>query len=260
MVRDGGPGALATRHLHQDGRNRPVAVGEVLSYPPAVTRSPATRRILRHLGALRFCALAALGVLLGHDAVYAAGAAAGAPDAQFAVVGHRYWPAFEALVLLMAAFTGLAGLVALARLMRKLRGLPAPSTTARAGAGYASELFRLWPRLFLAVSVAFALQENVEHLAAGEALPGLWVLAEPSHPLTIAALVGVTGLLAAVGAWFRNREVALARRLRAARLAVLLGRRSGRAGRRRDVGWLSARHLLLARPDAGRAPPTRSAA
>jgi hypothetical protein len=205
--------------------------------------------------------LAAVGVLLAHDAIYAAGAALGATDAQFAVTGHRYWATFGILVLLAGGVTAGAGLAALARLARSLRGLPAPLVTQR-GPGYGAELLRLWPRLFLVVGLVFALQENVERLAAGQPMPGLWVLSAPGYPMAIPALVAVTGLLAAVGAWFRHREAILVRQLRAARLAFALrhSRREAPVPRWHDVGWLVARRLLLARPDAERAPPVLSAA
>jgi hypothetical protein len=205
--------------------------------------------------------LAAVGVLLAHDAIYAGGAALNATDAQFAVAGHQYWATFGILVLLAGAVTAGAGLAALARLTRSLHGMPAPLRTQQ-GQGYGAELLRLWPRLFLVVTLVFAVQENFEHLAAGEAMPGLWVLSAPGYPMAIPALLVVTGLLAAVGAWFRHREDVLVRKLRAARLAFALrhSRHEVPAPRWHDVGWLAARRLLLARPDAGRAPPARSPA
>jgi hypothetical protein len=204
--------------------------------------------------------LAAVGVLLAHDAIYAAGAALGASDAQFAVAGHRYWATFGMLVLLAGGVTAGAALAAIARLTRSLRGLPA-AEVGQLGPGYGAELLRLWPRLFLAVTLVFALQENFEHLAAGEPIPGLWVLSGPDYPLAIPAIVAVTGLLSAVGAWFRHREQVLVRRLRAARLALALRdtRHDVPAPCWHDVGRLAARRLLLARPDAGRAPPLPSA-
>ncbi len=204
--------------------------------------------------------LTAVGVLLAHDAIYAAGAALGAVDGQFAVAGHRYWATFGILVLLAAGLTAGAGLAALARLGRSLRRLPTRRATHQ-GPAYGAELLRLWPRLFLGVTLVFVLQENVEHLAAGEPMPGLWVLSAPGYSMAIPTLVAVTGLVAAVGAWFRHREAVLVRQLRAARLALALlhARRRAAAPRWRGLGWLFARRLLLARPDAGRAPPVLAA-
>lgn len=238
-----------------------MAASAALSYPPGVTRLRSIAHGWHRHGALRFGALAAVGVLLAHDAIYAAGAALGASDAQFAVDGHRYWATFAILVMLVAGVSAGAGLAVLARLSRSLRGMPVVAG-AQPGPGCRAELLRLWPRLFLAVTLAYALQENAEHLAAGEAMPGLWVLSAPAYPMAIPALVAVTGLLAAVGAWFRHRTAVLTRKLRAARLALALrhARREASSPRWRDVGWLSARRLLLARPDAERAPPVPSVA
>ncbi len=217
-------------------------------------------RVRRRHGALRFGVLAALGVLLAHDVVSTAGAVLGTTDAHFATAGHRYFATFAILVLLTTGAAASAGLAALVRLARTLRGLPMPGSVAH-GPGYGVELPRLWPRLFLVVTLVYALQENVEHVAAGGPMPGLSVLSAPASPLAIPALVAVTGLLAAVGAWFRHRAAVLVRRLRAARLALVLrhARRGAPAPRWHDGGWPFAPRLLLARPDAERAPPVWSA-
>lgn len=216
-----------------------------------------TSRSIGLHGSLRFAALAVLGVLLAHDATFAADAAAGANDAQFAVLGHRYWASFTALAVLAAALLAATALTALARLSRAVSGcqVPTPATT---GPSYRTELFRLWPRLLVVVTAAFVLQENVEHLATGLPLPGLWVLSAPGYPFAIPALLLVTGLLAALGAWFRRREAALLERLCAACAAIALRHPMAAPLRRPDMGWLSAYRLLLARPDAGRAPPAAS--
>jgi hypothetical protein len=223
-----------------------------------VSRNPATLRVLPSGGLLRFGVLAALGVLLAHDAIFAAGAAVGANDAQFDVLGHRYWGTFAVLVLLAAAVTTAAAIAGLARLNRALRGLPAPAPTHR-GPSYLAAFTRLWPRLLLVVTAAFFVQENVEHLATGLPMPGLWVLAAPGYPFAIPALLAVTGLLAAIGAWFRHREAILVGRLCAACTTRVLRHLTLAKPRWPDVGWLVTHRLLLARPDAGRAPPRPAA-
>ena len=151
----------------------PKAREDAQSYPPSVSRPRWSLRVLWSHGGLRFAVLTAVCVLLAHDAVCAAGVALGAVDGQFADEGHRYLATFRILVLLAAGVTAGAGLAALARLGRSLRRLPTPSATQQ-GPGYGAELLRLWPRLFPVVAVVFVLQENVEHFAAGEPMPGLW--------------------------------------------------------------------------------------
>ncbi|MFN8631279.1 MAG: hypothetical protein U0838_13465 [Chloroflexota bacterium] len=223
-----------------------------------MSRIPATLRVPPSGGLLRFGVLAALGMLLAHDAIFAAGAAIGANDAQFEVLGHRYWGTFAVLVVLAAAVTTAATIAGLARLNRAVRGLPAPAPTHR-GPTYVAEVMRLWPRLLLVVTAAFFVQENVEHLAAGLPLPGLWALTAPGYPFAVPALLAVTGLLAAIGAWFRHREAILVGRLCAACSAYALRHRHLAKPRWPDVGWLFTYRLLLARPDAGRAPPELAA-
>jgi hypothetical protein len=230
-----------------------------IAYHPAVVLTAASTRVARQLRRLRFGALVTLGALLAHDAVFAAQYGLGAQrEAALAITDHGYWPVFTALALLVGGLGLAAAVAAILRLHRALRGLPAVRPPAGAP-GYAGELLRLWPRLFLAVTLVFALQENVEHLAAGRGLPGLWVLSWPAYPLALPVLAGVTFLLAAAGAWLRWRTEVLATRLAAARAAVR--RRAvvnlAPAGRWRLVAAILAHARILARSDSGRAPPAR---
>ena len=201
-----------------------------------------------------------MGVLIAHDAIYAAQyGLGGARDDALAAIAHQYWAGFATLTLLAVAVAIAASAAGLVRLSRALRGLP-PTAAAAGATGYGRELARLWPRLFLAVTLAFLLQENAEHLATGQPLPGLWVLSGPQYPLAIPALAVVTGLLAAAGAWFRWRGDVLALRLRAARAAAhrRLAPRRAPASRWGLVAALVAHRWILLRLDAGRAPPAAS--
>lgn len=204
---------------------------------------------------VRFALLVAVGALLAHDAVFAAQYGLGRTrDDALAATAHAYWPAFAVLTLLAAAVgTGWA-IAGLARLSRRLRGLPAVEAAA---GGYVREVVRLWPRLFLAGSLAFLVQENVEHLAVGNPAPGLYALSAPGYPLALPIIAAVTGLLAAAGGWLRWRRETLVLRLRAARMSWL--RRVVRIGtttrKWRLVAALVALGRILARTDAGRAPP-----
>jgi hypothetical protein len=233
-----------------------------MTYARRVTRARATFSRPR-LAAVRFAALAALGILVAHDAVFLAQYGLGnGYEAAMARTGHGYWPAFvlfTALVGGAAAITALRGLV---RLGRTVRGLPlAPAQPERPAFG--AEVRRLWPRLFAVVIGGFVLQENVEHALAGAALPGLWVLSAPDYPLAIPAILVVTGLLAAAGGWIQWRREVLIERLRAARAAALHRRRhAARAPHRRWalLSALLANRWTLLRRDAERAPPPACAA
>jgi hypothetical protein len=211
---------------------------------------------------LRFVALAALGSLVAHDAVFAAQYGLGHDrDVALAATAHGYWPAFVVLTALVGTAGAGAALAALVRLRRLVRGLPAgPAAPGRPS--YAREVARLWPRLLLVVATVFLIQENVEHVAAGQAPVGLWALSAPGYPLAIPVLVAVTGLLAAVGGWLRWHHEALVGRLIAARAAAL--RRHHRAhlphGRWALVAALVAHRWILLRRDAERAPPVPVAA
>ena len=223
----------------------------------------ATRRARPHGGAIRFTALVGVGVLTAHDVIYAGQAALGSSDLAFADAAHRYWTTFVVLALLAGGLALAATLTGILRLGRALRHLPPAHEPRRLPvASFTGELVRLWPRLLGTVGLAFLVQENVEHAAAGRSLPGLWVLSGPEYPLAIPVLVLVTGLLAAVGAWFRHRRDVLVGRLRAARAALALRTRAGHAPavRWRLVGALVALSRILARTNAGRAPPRGAAA
>jgi hypothetical protein len=206
---------------------------------------------------LRFPALAILGVLVAHDTVFAAQYGLGrGMDRAMDGTWHAYWPAFVVLTLLVvAAGAGAAARVILG-LRRLVRGLP--DTPAPRGPGYLREVAHLWPRLLAVVTVAFVVQENIEHLLAGRPMPGLWALSAPGYPLAVPVLVAVTGLLAIVGGWLQWQREALAQRLAAARRAAALRRRQeARAPHDRWalLSALLAHRWILLRRDAERAPP-----
>jgi hypothetical protein len=204
---------------------------------------------------MRFALLIAVGSLLAHDVVFAAQYGLGQANSDaLAATAHAYWPAFTALTLLVAAVgTGWA-VAGLARLSRLLRGLPPIEA---AGPGYLREVVGLWPRLFLACSLVFLVQENLEHLAVGTAAPGLYALSAPGYPLALPIIAVVSGLLAAAGGWLRWRHETLVRRLRAVRVSWLrrVVRIRSTTQRWRLVAALVALGRILARTDAGRAPP-----
>lgn len=214
----------------------------------------------RTVGRLRFASLAAVGALLAHDAVFTAQYGLGpANDAALARSAHAYWPAFTALTLLTAVVLAGGTVAATMELRRLLGGLPRVEDTTRPP--WSTGFLHLWPRLFSLVTMVFLVQENIEHVAAGGSLPGLWVLSAPEYPLAIPVLALVTGLLAAVGGWIRRQHATLVARLVAARAAAALAaaRRRPHAdhphGRWSLLAALLAHRWILARGLAGRGPP-----
>lgn len=204
--------------------------------------------------------LVAVGALLAHDAIFAAQFGLGrAREDALAATAHAYWPAFVGLTLLVAAVGAGWAVAGLVRLTRLLRGFPA---VAAVPGGYGREVLRLWPRLFLAVTLVFLIQENLEHVVSGHAAPGLFALSAPGYPLAIPVLVVVSGLLAAVGGWLRRRHEILVLRLHSARMRWrrASGSIAATAQRWRLVAALVAHGRILTRTDAGRAPPGPSGA
>ena len=234
-----------------------------IAYPAPVRRLTSPRILARRAGTARFAAMVVFGVLVAHDVVYTAQEAMGSTNAAVAEVTHRYWPSFVALAMLATAVLVSWAATGLIRLRLALQRLPAPPPAAtRTERTYLAELAHLWPRLLLGVGLVFLIQENAEHLASGRHIPGLWVLSGPEYPLVIPVLTAVTGLLAAAGAWFRQRIAVMVWRLRAARIAFALRahRRASPSQRYRLVGALLAHRWILLRPDIGRAPPATAPA
>ena len=227
-----------------------------------VATSPRSARLL---GRARFGLLALIAVWLAHDAVFVVehGIGAGLATAMRDGGHDAYWPAFSIVAIVAATVLGLRAVVRLGRL-GGVPGAGAPGRGSQATAGrtgaaptYLRQLARLWPPLAGLVAVAFAVQENVEHLAGHGHLIGAGALVGPEYPLAIPVIALVTLIAAAIGSLVRWR------------IAVLEARRGGLAqpprdrglaARRPDPRWAlvaaERRHALWqVRLDAGRAPP-----
>lgn len=223
-------------------------------------------RSARLLGRARFGLLALVSVWLAHDAVFAAEHGIGAGFAQAMRSGGHdaYWPAFSIVAIVAATVLGLRVVVRLGRLGGSAgAGVPSRGrrpTSRRSDAtapSYLRQLVRLWLPLFALVAVAFAIQENIEHLAGHGHVIGAGALVGPEYPLAIPVIGLVTLVAAAIGSLVRWR------------IAVLEARLGGRVRRSRDRGLAARRpapswalvagerlHALwLVRLDAGRAPP-----
>ncbi len=92
--------------------------------------------------------------------------------------------------------------------------------------GFGGRLVGLWWRVGLATTLLFVIQENVEHLRIGDALPGLSVLGSARYGDAALVILGVTLAVALVGALFLWR-----RDLLVARIADALRRRRPRPQR-----------------------------
>jgi hypothetical protein len=203
---------------------------------------------------LRFAVLAVLGVVVGHDAVYAVGHGLGdGYRTAMSALGHdAYWVPLT----VMAVVAALAVLVTAASTILGLRRrLSAKASVDHAPAvSYRSTVWRIWPRLFLVVVAAFVVQENLEQWRSFEGATGIDVLVTTS-PLAVPVLALVTLVLAAVGALVRWRIEHLRARLAhsAAHAARAVDPISPSPEWR--LADIAAVAWLLVRRDAGRAPP-----
>jgi hypothetical protein len=207
--------------------------------------------------AARFAVLVAATLLAAHDAVYVLRFGGGdAFAAGMDATGHGYWSGFTAMGFATGTALALTSLVTLRRLEARLEGAASRALPRTAESTYASELARLWPRLLLAVTAAYAVQEALEHLGVYGHPPTADELVAILSPGTVAVLAAVTFVVAALGAVVRWRIAVLRQRIEARRT----GRVRSPALPGAPLHWAIAaalrRHaLLLVRLDAGRAPP-----
>jgi hypothetical protein len=208
--------------------------------------------------AARFAALVAATLLAAHDAIYVLRFGLGdAYAAGMAATGHSYWDAFTAWGLGSGSVLLVTALITLGRLRR--RALSTLDDRADV-AGYAAELSRLWPRLLVAVGVAFVVQEGVEHAIFFGHLPTIEELAGILGPSSLAGLGIVTFLVAAVGSAVRWRVSVLRARIRASGARRHVRSVHASAPSRWPITAALRRHaFLLLRLDAGRAPPLAGA-
>lgn len=216
----------------------------------------------RALAAARFAILVLACLLVAHTTIFIARYGMGAAFARaMSAEGHdAYWPAFIAVV-----GGGSAALVgwAVVRLLR-LAGRARHRTRSADGRplpAYGDEVRALWPSLFGATTLCYAIQENLEHLVSHGHLPGAGILWGPEGSFAIPGLLLVSLLGAALGALVRWRvHVYVARIGRGAERARPRRPSAARPARRWAlVGATCAFARFAVRLDAGRAPPARSA-
>jgi len=199
--------------------------------------------------------MALVALVLAHNLVFLAtyGPYVGEALAQ---TGHdAAWTTAFANALGLGLALVAAGIWQLRRLSREARAVGVGAGPRDAGMGtFAAHLGRLWLGLAPATALLFVAQENLEHLALGDDLPGLGVLVRHGSPLAATVVAAVSLGVALVGALYRWRRDILVARISASRrawLRVTAEPRRARATHRRA-------QLGLRGTVAGRAPPLES--
>lgn len=207
---------------------------------------------------LGFVVMMLVALVVAHNLVFILAYGAGYDEA-LAHSGHDgAWGTAVAGVLAAGVGLLVLGTWRLYRLGLVARALgPTEGRLAPGASGFARGLARLWLALAGATATLFVIQENLEHLRAGEGLPGLSVLGSAEYPRSALVIAGVALAVALVGALFRWR-----RDLLIARIAAALRRRHLRpvpTVRRPVVSRDRRPETLVGRSLAARAPPAIAA-
>lgn len=198
---------------------------------------------------LSFWALAAVALLLSHDAIFLAQTGPGESLARaLRDAGHGYWGVASAALAVIGLAVAIGAWIRLRRLRRRAAELGAIRVTdAR------SRLLWTWLRLFVVVTTAFAIQENIEHHLSHVHATGLGALLGPEYPLALPVIAFISGLAALLA----SATVRAERQLLAA-IAAVLQWAFGHAplALPRPPARLSLTRISpLASAVAGRAPP-----
>jgi hypothetical protein len=167
---------------------------------------------------LLIAALAPASLVLVHDLTFLA-AYGTQYRAMLLATGHDVrWASTVTVVIIVSALLGAVGVARLGSLWLEARSLERVGGDRRKTdvLGYLRVVAQLWPWLALVTAVLFLGQENLEHAALGEPLPGFEPLLSGSSVPPILVLAAVTFLLAALGALFRWGNATLAARIAAA--------------------------------------------
>ena len=198
-----------------------------------------------------FWALAAVTLLVSHDAVWLVQMGPGERLASaMRASQHGYWAIASVVILVVAVLAATATVARAVRLARRARRLAAPVPAVRARSVLGRAVVG-WVRLLAVVGIGFAIQENVEHWLSHGHLLGFGAITGPEYPLAIPVLSAVTAVAALLGALVRSVEAELV-----AGIAAALSRlRPPRIARRAPDPIHLRRRPAMAGSDAGRAPP-----
>jgi hypothetical protein len=213
-----------------------------------------TPRLARLGPCLRDVVLVLFALVVAHDAVYAVEYGVGAGYARaMSELGHdAYWASTSLVVGVASAVVFVVAIGLIARLRR--RALAADRVPGEPS--YLHELAAVWLRLFPVVTILFGVQENIEHLATEGTLVGIGAIVGPGASVVLPVLAATTFGVAAIGSLLRWRI-----RVLVARIAAGAPRRYAKlAPLPEPRAWHSiaadvALRWILARSDAGRAPP-----
>lgn len=187
--------------------------------PMPVVRPQSARSIRRLRERFVLVMLIAFSTVVTHQVTYVlANPDRHAYERAMSSAGHDGWW----LPLAFAIIVGLVGLGCLAtRELLRLGRLSQEHSVGRdegwSIAGYVRIVASLWMRLALVTAIVYGVQENLEHVATGEAVPGLDVLAVP-RGLPIMVILGVSLVIAAIVGLARWRRGVFLARIAAARL------------------------------------------
>ncbi len=200
-------------------------------------------------------ATALVALVLAHNVVFLAAYGRRYEEA-LVQTGHgaAWTTAFTVVPCLGLALLAL-GAWQLRRLSRQARSLVIGAALRDPGLGaFAAHLGRLWLGLTASTVALFVAQENLEHVALGDPLPGIGVLARNGSPVAMTVIAAVALGVALVGALYRWRRDVLI-----ARIAASRGRwRLQRAEPRRSQEADRRPQRALGGSIAGRAPPAGS--
>jgi hypothetical protein len=159
-------------------------------------------RASRSTHRLAFWALAALALLVSHDAIWLVQLGPGEGlAAALRSGGHGYWGAASGVMAILGLLAGVGVVRHLSRLRRSAGELGSGRGVPVRASSYLARALGAWPRLLVLVLIGFALQENVEHALTHGHTPGLGALLGPEHPLAIPVIAIITligSLLASV--------------------------------------------------------------
>jgi hypothetical protein len=199
---------------------------------------------------LAFWAMAGVALFVAHDAVFFAQIGPGqALVAELRGAGHEYWTAASLVLMAVAIVAGVTTWLRVRHLRERASSL---GTAASGDRSLPRRFASAWWRLAILVAIAFALQENAEHLIAHGHAPIAGALIGPEHPLAIPVIGLVTAIAGAMVALVARTQEALVAAIEAALRQTV---HAPRAGARPPQRLVSRVESVLARRGAGRAPP-----